>query len=115
MQNCINVRSSRNDKVRHLAWKGRNKKKEKRKACQKAAQWTEFIGEIQKVNNPLTKHTDPESEKLYQKLMHKIKSARKIASSLYVMKKYIKNQVYTNWLWTKCNLVMCPAHWKVWC
>ena len=70
MQNCINVRSSRNDKVRHLAWKGRNKK-----SVQRVAQRTEFIGEIQKVNNPLTKHTDPESEKLYQKFMHKIKSA----------------------------------------
>ena len=45
----------------------------KRKSVHRAAQRTEFIDEIQKVNNPLTKHTDPESEKLYQKLMHKIK------------------------------------------
>ena len=58
----------------------KRKKQEKgeRKSVHRAAQRTEFIDEIQKVNNPLTKHTDPESEKkLYQKLMHKIKSARK--------------------------------------
>ena len=49
----------------------KRKKQEKgKKSVQRAAQWTEFIGEIQKkkVNNPLTKHTDPELEKLYQKI-----------------------------------------------
>ena len=50
-----------------------HEKEETRKSVHRAAQRTEFIDEIQKVNNPLTKHTDPESEKLYQKLMHKIK------------------------------------------
>ena len=39
---------------------------------QRVAQRTEFIGEIQKVNNPLTKHTDPESEKLYQLTKNKM-------------------------------------------
>ena len=34
MQDCINVKSSRNDKVRHLARKGRNKKK-KEAMCKK--------------------------------------------------------------------------------
>ena len=62
MQDCINVKSSRNNKVRHLARK--RKKQEKGKCKQrvkKPAQWTEFIEEIQKVNNPLTKHTELES------------------------------------------------------
>ena len=68
MQNCINVRSSRNDKVRHLAWKGRNKKKEKEKACIEPHSELNSLIKFKKVNNPLTKHTDPESEKLYQKI-----------------------------------------------
>ena len=40
----------------------------KRKSVHRAAQRTEFIDEIQKVNNPLTKHTDPESEKIVSKI-----------------------------------------------
>ena len=43
------------------------KRKKQGKACIRAAQRTEFIDEIQKVNNPLTKHTDPESEKIVTK------------------------------------------------
>ena len=41
-----------------------HEKEETRKSVHRAAQRTEFIDEIQKVNNPLTKHTDPESEKI---------------------------------------------------
>ena len=37
------------------------KRKKQEKSVHRAAQRTEFIDEIQKVNNPLTKHTDPES------------------------------------------------------
>ena len=56
--------------------KRKKQEKGKRKSVHRAAQQTEFIDEIQKVNNPLTKHTDPESEKnCIKKLMHKIKSA----------------------------------------
>ena len=40
----------------------------KRKSGHRAAHRTEFIDEIQKVNNPLTKHTDPESEKIVSKI-----------------------------------------------
>ena len=39
--------------------------------CKKAAQWTEFIEEIQKVNNPLTKHTEPESLQRFWKKYYK--------------------------------------------
>ena len=48
----------------------KRKKQEKgeRKSVHRAAQRTEFIDEIQKVNNPLTKHTDPESEKIVSKI-----------------------------------------------
>ena len=65
MQYCINVKSSRNDKVRHLARKGRNKKQ---KMCKELHSELNSLNKFKKVNNPLTKHTDPESEKLYQKI-----------------------------------------------
>ena len=45
-----------------------HEKEETRKSVHRAAQQTEFIDEIQKVNNPLTKHTDPESEKIVSKI-----------------------------------------------
>ena len=50
----------------------KRKKQEKEGSdVQKAAQWTEFIEEIQKVNNPLTKHTEPESLQRFWKKYYK--------------------------------------------
>ena len=63
----------------------KRKKQEKEGSdVQKAAQWTEFIEEIQKVNNPLTKHTEPESLQRFWK---------NTTSSFQLLydEKYIKN------------------------
>ena len=64
--------------------KRKKQEKEKKKSVQKAAQWTELIGEIQKVNNPLTKHTEPES---LQKILKNTTSS----FQLLYDEKYIKN------------------------
>ena len=42
--------------------------KGKRKACKEPHSELNSLVKFKKVNNPLTKHTDPESEKLYQKI-----------------------------------------------
>ena len=74
------------------------------------AQWTELHEEIRKSQQPIDlKHTDAESQKWSEKNPLQ-KYMKNVASNYYMMKKYIKNQVYTNWLRTKCDLVMCPAH-----
>ena len=67
-----------------------------------------------KSTNHWLKHTDAESQKWSEKTLYK-NIGKNVASNYYMMKKYIKNLVYTNWLRTKCDLVMCSAHWKVWC
>ena len=52
MQDCINVKSSRNDKVRHLAWKGRNKKK-KEAMCKKLHSELNSLKKFKKSQQPI--------------------------------------------------------------
>ena len=59
MQDCINVKSSRNNKVRHLARKGRNKKQAMFKELHNELN---SLNKFKKFNNLLTKHTDAESQ-----------------------------------------------------
>ena len=69
MQDCINVKSSRNDKVRHLAWKGRNKKK-KEAMCKKLHSELNSLKKFKKSTthwlNTLNQNPYKDSEKILQ-------------------------------------------------
>ena len=69
MQDCINVKSSRNDKVRHLAWKGRNKKK-KEAMCKKLHSELNSLKKFKKSTthwlNTLNQNPYKDSEKYYK-------------------------------------------------
>ena len=96
----------------------KRKKQEKEGSdVQKAAQWTEFIEEIQKVNNPLTKHTEPESLQRFWKILQVVSNYYMMRNtSKIALKNDAKNQSQQQLTRKKLSHGhVCPGHWKVWC
>jgi hypothetical protein len=106
MQDCINVKSSRNDKVRHLAWKGRNKKK-KEAMCKKLHSELNSLKKFKKSTthwlNTLNQNPYKDSEKYYK---YTYTIWWEIHQKLH-WKMMQKIKVSNNWLGKNCHMVMC--------